>query len=105
MSFMVPPVLTPSNGGTASVQLNAGTTTSNVALPLDASGKPPVACYISTNGTVYVTLGQSGITATASGILMNINNPIILNTRNMTYLAGLSPSGNVLINITPLEIG
>lgn len=94
----------------AGVHVTVTTTTAPYTLPLAADGTNPRFIRCMTEPTAagvstcaYINVGQLGVTAASTNVLVTSNEQVILHTRGMAYFAVLAPSATCNISVVPLE--
>ena len=85
------------------VQIVSSGTTGRVALPVTASGAPPKFVRIQSNQPAYIRFGDATVVATINDFYLSPNNPELVVTAGMGYMACLQDTAAAKINITPLE--
>jgi hypothetical protein len=74
-----------------------------VAIPDTASGTRPRYALITCTAAAYVLPGDSSVTATSTGIILQPNYFLKMNVSGFTHLAALQVSAAGKVNIIPVE--
>lgn len=92
---------------TTGITLTAGPTSTSQALPMDRNGRSSSVVRVTalTGAAVHVNLGMSGVTASASNLLIIGGQEVALDISGKSHIAviqaGLSLGG--LVNVVPYE--
>jgi len=85
------------------VQIISGAATARVAVPNMSSGAPPKFVRVQSNAPAYIRFGDVNVVATVNDFYLSPNNPELVVTAGMGYMACLQDAAAAKINITPLE--
>lgn len=92
--------------GAAGTTVTSGAASANASLPTDAAGRNPKICLFTCNsagGSLYVKIGQAGLTATANDIAITFGAPQVLKTVGCTTFAYIQEVAASKLNVIPLE--
>lgn len=74
------------------------------AIPNDSSGRTPSYIRVAARNECYVKLGTAGTTATASDILVQPADSVILQVpKGITHIAYIQGTAAGVVNVVPLE--
>jgi len=85
------------------VSLTTSGTSTNATIPNTASGTKPNYIRICVTANCFVKIGQSGVAATNTAILMIPTDHLILKVSGNTTIAAIQQAGAGICNVMPLE--